>query len=225
MIRQEIEFLLAENIQKERIWILSDSWYDCETIYRIAKEFGTFFMVNVPKDRQIRLFKNWFRVDKYFETKKKERYFTSKKTGEKVYYKEATLDISKIGRCKVFAFRPENTLEYRYYVSNKLDLQAKTAYEHYGNRWSIEDMHRSLKQYCGLENCYSGKKETNLAHKSMSYFLYWIFSIYKTIQERIGFETTFEKLWIEYTNQFDLLRYSMPNNAMVDICKEKTDIG
>jgi len=59
---------------------------------------------------------------------KKEKYFTYKETGKKVFYKEATLDVSKIGRRKVFAFKEENHNEYTYYISNKLNITAKTAF-------------------------------------------------------------------------------------------------
>lgn len=207
--------MLAKGVSKERIWILSDSWYDFEDNYRVIEELGIYYMFNIPKSRQIRLFDEWMRVEKYFEKYKTERYFTSTKSGVKIYYKEAILDVSKIGFCKVFAFRPENETGYKYYISNKRNLKPKTAYYHYDNRWSIEDMHRSLKQFLGLKDCYSGKKDTNVAHKSMCYFLYWAFSIYKTIQTQLGFSKSIEQLWWEYTDQFDHVRISNSESLVI----------
>lgn len=38
------------------------------------------------------------------------------------------MDVSKIGRNKVFAFRREES-EYKYYVTNELDMALRTAYK------------------------------------------------------------------------------------------------
>ncbi|MBD3227488.1 MAG: glycosyltransferase, partial [Candidatus Lokiarchaeota archaeon] len=80
-----------------------------------------------------------------FENYKKEHYFTYKKENRKIYYKEAILDVSKIGRRKVFRFKEENVEGYRYFITNDLKLTAKTAYAYIKKRWKVETMHRELK--------------------------------------------------------------------------------
>jgi hypothetical protein len=62
----------------------------------------------LKKDRRIRLFSEWKRMDWYFERYKEERYFTDKQTGGMVFYKKAMLDVKGLGRVRVFAFRRED---------------------------------------------------------------------------------------------------------------------
>jgi len=53
----------------------------------------------------------------------------------------------------------------RYLITNDLEL---TNYDnfisHSGNRWSIETMHRGLKQACGLERSYMRKAQAQINH-------------------------------------------------------------
>jgi len=51
-------------------------------------------------------------VDEYFGKHKKERYFTHE--GVKVFYKEAVLEVKKLGRVKVFRLKKESETEYKY---------------------------------------------------------------------------------------------------------------
>jgi hypothetical protein len=59
------------------------------------------------------------------------------------------------------------------YVASKMNMTAKTCYRHKKSRWSIEDMHRDGKQYCGMKNICAWKKESLLAHYAFLFFLWW----------------------------------------------------
>lgn len=138
------------------------------------------------------------RVEEYFEAYKKERYFTYE--GVRVFYKEAVLEVKEIGRVKVFRLREENEEEPRYYVSNKLNMTAKTCYRYKKTRWGIEGMHRDEKQYCGLKNTCAWKKEPLLAHYTFVFFLWWLFERFRVEQ---SLNISIEALWWEYCTGVD----------------------
>ena len=225
MIIQESTFLRSNNVPKKRIWILNDSWYTSKTYCDDIRNLGHYFVCGLKSNRNIRLFDKWMRVDKYFKKYQTESYFTTKDENKRVYYKQATLDISKIGRCKVFAFKTTDTDKYKYYICNKLDISAKNVYEHKKQRWSVETQHRTLKQYFGLESCYSGKKETMIGHTQLSYFLYWIFSVYMMKLAERGIKTTIEMLWHEYIVESNFIQYNGKNYNMIDSIMPKMAIS
>ncbi|MHA1360747.1 MAG: hypothetical protein ACTSRC_21705 [Candidatus Helarchaeota archaeon] len=55
----------------------------------------------MKKDRRIRLFQTWLRMDQYFDRCKSVHYFTTPAEHKKIFYKEVILDVSKFGRRKV----------------------------------------------------------------------------------------------------------------------------
>jgi hypothetical protein len=99
--------------------------------------------------------------------------------------------------------REEGESEPRYYVTSKLDMTVKTCYRFTKMRWSIEDMHRDQKQYCGLENTCAWKKEPLLAHYTFVFFLWWLFERFRVEQ---GLDVSFESLWWEYCKGVDLAK-------------------
>ena len=216
ILNKESSYLTSKNISKQRIWVLNDCWFTSERYCSTITDLEHYFVCGIKKDRRIRLFGKRIRVDLYFEKYQKKRYFTFKDENRKIYYKTATLDVSKIGRCKVFAFKTTKADRYKYYISNKIDLTPKCAYKHFQCRWSVENMHRSVKQYFGLNSCYFRKKETLLSHYNLSYILYWIFSIYLQELNKLGFITTIEDLWHEYITESNFIRYNGKNYSMID---------
>ncbi|RMF88929.1 MAG: hypothetical protein D6733_07450 [Methanobacteriota archaeon] len=133
------------------------------------------------------------RVDQYFERYKRERYFTCH--GVKVFYKEAVLDVKELGRLKVFRLREDGEPEPRFYVTSKLNMTARTCHRYKETRWRIEEMHRDLKQYCGLENTCAWKKEPLTAHYAFVFFLWWVFERFRVEK---GLDVSFEALWWEH---------------------------
>lgn len=208
MLHTQSSYLESQKIPKKRIWDLNDAWYTSQKYCDTIRKLGHNFISGLRCNWRIRLFDKWMRVDEYFKKHQKEKYFTPKDKNKKVYYKLATLDVSKIGRCKVFTFKREGTQKWKYYICNKLDIKPKVAYDHMQQRWSIETLHRTLKQYFALVSCYFYKKETLLSHYNLSYFLYWIFSIYRMELDNVGITTTIENLWHEYIAESNFIRYN-----------------
>jgi len=52
-----------------------------------------------------------------------------------------------------------------YIATNDLSLlDAETFHSHMGYRWKIEAFHRGIKQYCGIERCYSTRERSQRNH-------------------------------------------------------------
>ncbi|MHA1381727.1 MAG: transposase [Candidatus Helarchaeota archaeon] len=119
-----------------------------------------------------RLFDKWFRIDKYFEKYKKWHCFTYGEEKKKVYYKEATLYVSKIGCRKIFMFKEENEKKCRDYMASDWKISAKTTYRYIKRRWSVETMHRELKQFFGLKATYF--RQEKLFIGTLNYLIFWL---------------------------------------------------
>jgi len=130
---------------KKRICVVGDALYGQGKLAQDLRENKWCYVVRIKSNRRIRLFDRWMQVKEYFSRYKKERYFTDKNSGKKVYYKEAVLEVSKLGRCKVFSFREEGSSYPEYSAARKATMGARTAYRYKGKRWGVEEMHRALK--------------------------------------------------------------------------------
>ena len=184
--------LYGWRMHENMITLLADASYAVERVLSFAREKRISYVGRLKKDRHVRLFSKWVRVEEYFRRYKEERYFTCE--GKRVFYKEAVLHVKELGRLKVFRFREEES-EPRYYVTNKLKMTAKTCYEYKKLRWKIEEMHRELKQYLGLENTCAWKKESLIAHYRFVFLLWWLFEKFRAEQR---LKVSFEALWWEY---------------------------
>ena len=142
------------------------------------------------------------RVEEYFRRYREERYFTCE--GRRVFYKEAVLHVKELGRVKVFAFREEEEAEYRYCVCNRLNMTAKTCCEYRRLRWKIDEMHRELKLYLGLENTCAWKKESLIAHYRFVFTLWWMFQRFRAEQR---LDISFEAMWWEYCTQAERTKW------------------
>lgn len=198
-------------ISKNSIWVLVDSWYVSGKFVTVLQDLGINYVLQLKKGRKIRLFDTWMKVETYFESYKKEHYFTYKKENRKVYCKKAILDVSKIGRRKVFRFKEENVEGYRYFITNDLKLTAKTAYAYIKKRWKVETMHRELKQFFGLKYTYSGRKDYLLAHYIVSYYGWLLFQWYKWQEIEGNKNSSTEALWKEYIYQM-AIKNGVPKN-------------
>lgn len=188
-------------IPRNTVSLLMDAAYAVKPVLSPLRKKGLTYVGKLKKNRQIRLFSEWMSVSKYFEKHKNERYFTGE--GTRIFYKEAVLDLSEIGRVRIFRFREENESNPRYYVTDKLNMAVNTCYRYKKSRWSIEDMHRDEKQYCGLENTCAWKKEPLIAHYAFVFFLWWLFERFRIEQ---GLDVSFEMLWWEYCKGVDLAK-------------------
>lgn len=196
-----IQTLHEAAISKKSIWVLADSWYNSGEFEQRIRDIGANSVLQVKKDRRIRLFQTWLRMDYYFARYKAAHYFTTPAAHKKVFYKEAILDVSKFGRRKVIAFKEEEEKEWRYFVVSKLKLTAKTAYRYLKKRWVVETMHRETKQFFGLEATYSGRADYLLAHYHCVYYGWLLFQWYKWQIAGDQDPPSTEDLWMQYIQE------------------------
>jgi len=201
LILYVVENLKFTNMPKKSIWVVTDSWYVSGEFDKSLHDLGVNSVLQLKKDRKIRLFDKWFRIDEYFEKHKKWHYFTYGKEKKKVYYKEAMLGVSKIGRRKIFMFKEENEKKCRYYMASDCKITAKTTYRYIKRRWSVETMHRELKQFFGFKETYSGRKSYLLAHYITTYFGWLLFQWFKWQNSKNKEKITTEKLWQQYISE------------------------
>ncbi|NVM53137.1 MAG: transposase [Candidatus Helarchaeota archaeon] len=188
-------------VPKKTIWVLVDSWFSSGKFEKRIRDVGANYVLQVKKDRRIRLFQTWMRIDQYFERYKSAHYFTAQPDKKKIFYKEAILDVSKFGRRKVIAFKEEQEKEWRYFVISELKLTAKTAYKYIKRRWLVETMHRETKQFFGLEATYSGRAKYLIAHYLCSYYGWLLFQWYKWQIAADQDYTSTEELWMQYIQE------------------------
>jgi putative transposase len=75
-----------------------------------------------------------------------------------------------------------------YIATNDLSLlDAPTLHSHMGYRWKIEAFHRGIKQYCGLERCYSTQERSQRNH-ILCAFLAFLKLEWKRIQSHISWQ-------------------------------------
>lgn len=212
LVREAVEWLLSQGFSKKRIYILCDSWYDSRELIRTIKDLGVNSVHLIKRDFWVRVKGKAMRIDEYFETHKEERYFKNEE-GEKVFYKETRLYVPEVGYLKFFRFKEENG-DVEYIATTKLDMLPKSAYRHKKMEWKIEEMHEDLKSYFGLEECYSGKKETYYAHLAICYLLFLIFWSYKIVYSD---ERTIEDIWWDYCMNYDkILAYNSLKQNQTD---------
>ena len=198
MMMEAVAWLLSLGFSKMRIHILSDSWYDSRDLIRVAKGLGVNSVQFLKRDFYARVKGRTMRIDKYFETHRKERYFKNE-DGKMVSYKETRLYVPEVGYLKFFRFEEENKEE-KFIATTKLDMCPKSAYRHKKMIWKIEEMHEDLKCYFGFGESYSGKEETYYAHLTICYLLFLIFWSYKIVYSD---ERTIEEIWWDYCMNYD----------------------
>lgn len=188
-------------VPKKAIWVLVDSWYSSGEFQKRLRDVGANYVIQVKKDRRVRVVQNWLRIDHYFARYRPLHYFTTPTEHKKIFYKEAILDVSKFGRRKVLAFKEEQEQDWRYFVVSELKLTAKTAYKYLKKRWVVETMHRETKQFFGLEATYSGRAEYLIAHYSCAYYGWLLFQWYKWQLAADQKNPSTETLWMQYIQE------------------------
>jgi len=201
LILTAINRCLGIPVSKKAIWVTTDCWYVSGTFEKSLLESGVNYVLQLKKDRQIRLFENWMRIETYFATAKKWHYFTVGPEKKRIWYKDALLDVSQFGRRKVFLLQEETELEPRYFMTKEFKLTAKTVYSYLKRRWTIETMHREVKQFFGLQATYAGNERYLRAHYIVSYFGWLLFQWYKWHELGAHDQVSTEELWMQYITE------------------------
>ncbi len=188
---QQIQTKLRNiGVQPKRIWTLGDCTYSNKEMAKELKKLGGFYLLGLAKDRNVELFGQSQRIDKYFATKPEKR-LTVRGTGYR--YKLSTANVKGWGRRRLLAiWNPRGY--WRYFVSNKLRVTAKTLLLRYRDRWSVEDNHRDLKQFFGGEHFYVWSRKGVYGHFHLAYLTCVQAALERTKRLQTGVKSTMERL-------------------------------
>jgi putative transposase len=82
-------------------------------------------------------------------------------------YQGTVVNLKEYGSIKVFRIVSKNE-DTQYWATNELDMDEQKR-EDIGNKsWKIEEYHRGIKQFCGVEKCQSRKQESQRKHIMLS---------------------------------------------------------
>lgn len=157
--------LLAAKVQEKRIWVVADSVYSNKEFQQFLLSLNVSYLLGFPKNRKAELFGRKARLDHFFVSLP-ERTITIEK--RRYSYKSTILNINGWGRRQVLAVK-RGAESWKYYVTNNLRATVRTLLKRLNDRWSVEDTHRSLKNYHGGEHFYVWSKEKVKAHFSLAY--------------------------------------------------------
>jgi IS4 transposase len=71
--------------------------------------------------------------------------------------------LKEYGFIKVFRIVPTDE-DTQYWATDVLDMEETTREDLGKKSWKIEEYHRGIKQFCGVEKCQARKKESQRAH-------------------------------------------------------------
>jgi len=94
------------------------------------------------------------------------------------------------GWIKVFRFEAKNGRT-DYIGSSRLDLDREAVKTYFERRWSIEVMHRELKQTCGFSRCQANSGRAGRNHIGLSF----IALVRKHLSRRLDFTTPYQQDW------------------------------
>ena len=75
--------------------------------------------------------------------------------------------LKEYGFVKVFRIVPTDE-DTQYWATDVLDMEETTREDLSKKSWKIEEYHRGIKQFCGVEKCQARKKESQRAHILLS---------------------------------------------------------
>jgi len=101
-----------------------------------------------------------------------------------------TVHLKGYGWVKVFRFEGKNGRT-DYIGTSRLDLTREQAKAYFGRRWSIEVMHRELKQTCGFSRCQANSGRAGRNHIGLSF----IALVRKHLRRRLDNCTVYYQDW------------------------------
>ena len=101
-----------------------------------------------------------------------------------------TVHLKGYGWVKVFRFEGKNSRT-DYIGTSRLDLTREQVKTYFGRRWSIEVMHRELKQTCGFSRCQANSGRAGRNHIGLSF----IALVRKHLRRRLDNSTLYQQDW------------------------------
>jgi len=206
MFKKQIDLLQRLGYRSDLIWGTTDSWYVCKELVTLFRESGTHFMMGIKSGAKYYHFGQLRRVDQGFAAAEMWHFMTNPTTQTKVYYQTKVVTFPTLGRCRLFAIKRGGSAEIKYYVTNKIDLTILSFCKRWKDHWGVETLHKNVKDFCGFDDCYSGREVINLSFLSLVYLLHFLFCQQQRLLQRQGHEVSLEQLWETYTLDADIER-------------------
>jgi hypothetical protein len=163
-------------------------------------------MMGIKSGAQYRHFGELMRVDQGFAATDRWRFITNPTTETKVYYQTKVVTFPTLGRCRLFAIKRGESVEIKYYLTNKIYLTFLSFCRRWKDHWGVETLHKNVKDFCGFDDCYSGREVINLSFWGLVYLLHFLFCQRRRILRRQGHQFSFEQLCESYTLDADIER-------------------
>jgi len=203
---KQVPELLHLGISPKQIYCTSDSWFGCQLITDRIRELGANFILGTKKSATCNLFGNQIRMEELFKPDDPWKLRTNPKSNKDIYYQEKIINMTTLGKCKVFAIKRGQEKNIRYYATNNLKLTINTFLKKRREHWSVETLHDNIKNYMGFNDCYSGREIINLSHWNFVYLLDLIFRYYQLDLKRNDEKLTIFQLWETYCLYYDISR-------------------
>lgn len=182
--------LQAVGVRPERLWTLGDCKYGNAAMVSTLRERGGFYLLGIPKSRLVELFGRSQRIEHYFASLPERRLTVE----EKLYrYKLSTANLKDWGRQRLLAIWDPRG-RWRYFANNKLKATAKTLLQRGRERWTVEDIHRNLKQHHGAEHFHVWSKGAVLGHFQWVYLSGTVAGLERAQRRQQGEWCTWEQL-------------------------------
>ena len=82
-------------------------------------------------------------------------------------YQGTVVNLKEYGSIKVFRIVSKNE-DTQYWATNELDMDEQKRGDIGNKSWKIEEYHRGIKQFCGVEKCQARKQESQRKHIMLS---------------------------------------------------------
>ncbi|HEY3363399.1 MAG TPA: IS701 family transposase, partial [Methanosarcina sp.] len=99
-----------------------------------------------------------------------------------------TVHLKKYGFIKVFRIVSKDR-DTQYWATDVLDMQEEKRKELAKKAWKIEEYHRGIKQFCGVESCQARRNNVQRAHITMTLRAFLRFEIQRITTGITWFET------------------------------------
>jgi hypothetical protein len=202
MLRNLFSSLERGGIQQTQIVVVADAWYANQTMQRFIKQTDVNFRLDARSNlsvqspdhkaiqtrtqrrrgRKRRKFVRYVPLKQFMTTSTHWKFFTDPTTGERVFYRTATLTLKTGGRVTCYAFHRESMARPKFILTRALRIKIVTpqrVYREYQSRWRIEEAHRDLKQQFGLGKCQARQAWVVSGFIALIYFGY---CVWKTTQ-------------------------------------------
>lgn len=128
------------------VTVLLDSWYSCKSVLNQIQAQGWRYVVALKSNRRVRVGKRTLRVSALAKGRRMLRVRLSRRRCVRV--SKTVVELPGVGTVALFVTEVGGAR--KFLASNDLALTPEQAVREYAARWSIETMHRDLKQHLGF---------------------------------------------------------------------------